>query len=483
MEVQHGVDYSERKSWSLVDKRTHHRYHATEIGTLETNGSDGIIKRPTTFLLTFANREYLNTWGSWLRVKTKFLNASSHTVSTKTTVKDVAWYSLIQCITLVARDGKEIERIDNFHRYAHKMLPSILGKEYLTCFGSFTDKAANINTYVGGEEEDIALIPLPCLTGLFRVPQLLPPHMLDGLIIRIDWTNINDFYTVFTTSAATPIDNATNFSTRFNSVFTIEEATLLLDTITLSKVISDAVDTQYATSGLIISYKSTLSIAPKHHPFNTNGENIVYAIKDSFSRACNLLITGNWEHNEDYIVVPGVPLVYYDPRQFYSTYSNQTSSNNLKYYAHYNGVSYPNHPIEAKSEGLLYWFLAFNKERLFNDNMDTSLSTSWKAGTMGDTIMINLQRCFANAHSTVTDSNYGFSGLRVDGERPLNIFMQKTADSGADIPQPPSGLTTWADGIDASLQTHVKWTKVYYLFMDHMRNLRISHNSGFSIER
>lgn len=169
--------------------------------------------------------------------------------------------NFIRRFTITDRAGNEIERILHVNRLVNHLIVNQYSANYLNTFGRLwglrnleDDNPINLAAFVGS-----AVIPMRLFSGLFDYSQLLPPQLMSGLRIEIEWEDPN--VALFTNNLPAQL------------TYTISNIRILAGCHQLSDSVARTLNERSATNGLDVNFR-TWYATPIELPANTATVNV-----------------------------------------------------------------------------------------------------------------------------------------------------------------------------------------------------------------
>lgn len=449
MEKKHnGVNYGEVVDASLVKERSFKRHHFLQKGRITTNAKTGEMLSPSIVQLDMGV-EFIDTWNSYLS-----FNVRATSLSYEGAKLSSSWLNLIRTVTLTDRNGLEIERLERANLLNNVMLRATFGDDYLRTVGSSLRDfvltrdvgiiAAGATTDIGETTENgpskfrRVLVPLSFLLGIFRSANLLPPYLIDGATLRIDWENASEVLDQ-TLNSSDDVANTIrpfeplaptagqnlggDFTHLDHATYTIQDLEIVTDNYLLDHSLESVLRKEYQSRGLPIK------ILAYAHVVQTGGipltkNQMTIPIKHSFSRATKLV-------SQTRIVPPSVLTAAIagftlPGKLVYPTFSGQKWIDDTSYYMDMNGVQTPHFPVSEQAVSYWHWLMSFGKNRMYNDSAST-LQEDHMKNDAGTTFCVNFNRnmySFELSSSALhAESTRVVSGVRIDGTSPATLHI------------------------------------------------------------
>ena len=170
----------------------------------------------------------------------------------------VAWFgrtgsilNVIKSITISSRSGDELSRIQDFNLLAYHQNPLRYDKGWVDSvggtigYGQYLQAAAGNGNFTGVQRFSI---PLYLLSDLFGYGRLMPPMVLSGMRIEIEWATPGEAF--LTAVASTRLDLAGDFVTDY----TIDNPLISMRSVQLTDATQRSLNELSATNGLELVY-------------------------------------------------------------------------------------------------------------------------------------------------------------------------------------------------------------------------------------
>lgn len=492
-QIHNGVAYKQEPDYCLIRERDQKRSHPIDKAPMESKM--GVMPRPTVFTLV-CGQEYIDPWNSHLEFDVTGSTGSAKGMELKGGVID-----LIQNVVLMDKFGKELERCDNMHRLNHTLLRAMYGDAWVNHAGGtrsldHTETNWGKAVWPGGIRTVVAptkaFIPLPCLLGLFRTSQLLPPQLMDGLQIWIYWSNTFEVFTDLLDPAVQMLWNTPNDAASSKNVFepdpyprhNISNVVLTTDVYKLEHKLSMIVEEEYLKVGLPLKFHSW------GHDSTHDTEqgldrvsNVHIPIEKSYSKASKVLTvcrnkpdynkdTPTAQENYNLLLRPYLEL-------YYSDHENQPFVEPTRDYLHKNGRSFPMYPTNSLNKVIYYAKQAFGKNNFYIDPFSSLLVSEWNTGKAATNWIRTLSRNL-NVMPNITtglpgESNKTLAGVRVDGTNPIDQIFEFPELRSTDLDQ--SNVPT-EDAIIVDLENPRFFFRRFDTFVEHMRYVLLTPNGN-----
>lgn len=440
------VSYDRSVDTSLVKERSVKRHHFLHHNDITTNTATGEMDTPSIVRFTMGV-EFMDPWNSYLGLEVKGTG-----VSYEGSYVSGDWLSLIRAITLTDRHGLEIERLERANLLNNVMLRAMFGDTYMQTIGITLGRDAvqttNVGLVGGGTTTDIGisefrkvLIPLPFLLGLFRSSNLLPPYLMDGCELRIDWESaatvlVQKLNTLDEPNkTVVPFDGpgaivGQNLASTSLPAYTLRGLEIVTDNYLLDHQLEQLLRSEYHTLGLPLKFLSyTLAIATAGIPAAET--NLSLPIKQSFSRAVKLVTR---THTLPPTTLNAADTHVIKGQIIYPTFDGQSWAQGTVYRMDLNGVQVPHFPVNDQAVAYWHWLMAFNKSRLYNDSGSTRQELGLK-DAFGTTFCVSFNRNTyqQNQNALYAESARVVSGVRIDGTSPATLHVHLGAVTPSSI--------------------------------------------------
>lgn len=480
------VNYQQKVDLSMVKERNLIRHHSTNKKELASNVVTGELPSYSTFKMSLAIAEFVDGWTSFLKFKvtSKSVCHQGHYIQ--------SFFNLINQVTILDRHGVEISREQDVNLLNSLIIRSMFGSDYIETTGhsmldyntnpSNFERSAGAYTYTNitdpanpgsttpsflniptnviithnvVEDDKIyeVLIPLSLLSPLFRIDSLLPPQLLNGCIIRIDWENAQKVFTqnldpeldaiqgeeVFTngisgeegySTFATPQANLKNEAVKIPT-YSLSDIDMFIDTYTFNISLSLEIQNEYNEGGIILKLLSYTKVLDDTAEDPRVEYKAVHPIMQSFTKATKIIISSKIEPQAHELELDGI---LYPTRPLYPLFRGQKNQD-LSYYMRFNNQQYPNYSIDSQEPSYFNWLQVFGKNRLYSDVRDLFPKIYFEE--QGASFLLDLNRSPLNFQSgsiaNATSSNFIISGQRVDGTNPCTLHIDFPAYSDQSI--------------------------------------------------
>jgi hypothetical protein len=453
----------------------------------------------TVFVIRAGQNDFIDTWASTLSFKIQV------TSPCLTGVYMHAFHDLIRNIRIESATGTEIERIDNVNMlnsfiadsvfgYANrsdKMFSSRVGETNSdvpqTTAGPFntvdvkpyesTERSHLTNSilpagYTVSEAHDV-VIPLSFLSGLFRMDSLMPPQLLEGMKIIIDWEEASNVFThnslpvqpVFTDyfSPGTPLLNVNigkadaDFSkdNLIDPGYRLTDVEIHLDTHTVINSASVAIMKQFhSKAGLSMSFRTYTNFHNAKAVYVDDTKlTHHYEVNRAFGQASKFL--GTTRH------------VFRDTRykSFLPLFHLQPRDEEFKYLVEHNGKHYPRQAIAGSVGQFWDWQKSFAAYKMLSNPNRASYSDFSKHN--GNGFIYDMNRTPPRFSSSNPDWEFSAdnsgSTQSIDGNNRLSVM------TNAPIPPPD-----YLQGLVPSDINATPTVAVFWSWIEHFSHLNIS---------
>lgn len=425
--ISNAIDYGTHVDDSIIRTRNQKTYPAQRGAPMLVQD---VNYRPTIIQLT-VGVEYIDPWNSWLE-----FGLAGYSRSYQGNTLPSSFLNFIKRITLTDRSGVELDRVENLNILYNTHLRSKFGDTYMdsTGFSLYDYKDASsvrlgkLDPATGQDDPAYSptnrvMIPLAFLSGLFRTPNLLPPFLMEGLTMRIDWEKpvialvqkLVSTHDVVTPFASNDEVNRVNLEDNQLPTYVVSYPFIVADGHILAPEAHETLHKQYVEVGLPLKFQNVTKITELSDLSYWEDHQINIPIKQSFSRATKL-IAHSHVVPKDFGFVPS--------QSIYPVFKQQTWVEGTGYVININGVKYPHQ--ETKSQDHAYWYhlMAYGKNRLYSDEASALQRTQFKsdvAPTLSHdlTRAVYSQKEYPNANQKL--SLRSTSGIRVDGVNPVTL--------------------------------------------------------------
>ena len=495
-QIHNGVSYKQDPDYCLIRERDQKRTHPIDKEPMES--TMGMMPRPTVLTLV-CGQEYIDPWNSHLEFD---LSGSSGSGGGMTL--DGGVIDLIQNVVLMDKFGKEVERCDNMHRLNHVLLRAMYGDAWVdhsggvrgvdfplpaTTFGS-ANSTTGIRSLGTGYR---VFIPLPCLLGLFRTSQLLPPQLMDGLQIWIYWSHAFEVFTDRLNSTA-PMLWLQGDGFDHNNIYTldpyprykIQNIVLTTDTYKLEHKLNMIVEEEYLKVGLPLKFQSWGhdSTVDSEQGLNRVSQMHIPVTK-SYSKATKMFTSCRTQTGYD-ANIPSTNITQaYDDllrphlRLYYSDHGLHPFIEPTRDYLHKNGRTFPLYPTTSLNKVIYYGKQVFGKNKFYIDPFSSLLVNNWRAGIAATNWFRTLAR-HPNVMPNITtglpgESNKSLSGVRVDGTNPIDQIFEFPVYTDLNVAQPnfPEEIVV-VNGL-SDVET---FTRRFDTWVEHIRYVLLTPNGN-----
>lgn len=477
------VDYDIPTNLSVVNERTFKTVPPIDQRPFGSDHKTGKVYAETNFRLTIGNYEFVDMWTSWLTFDVS-PEANCYQSQYLSSLSD-----FISDITIMDRNNVELERITNLHLLNSMIVVEKYGRAYTDSVGHSLGYGSYYKTAYPGDEDltvvpatagppeqaaDIPYrniypgtlrdvwwtdrntanpdderpaetyrvsIPMALLAGLFSTDKLLPPHLMSGMIINLRWADAQDVLYPNITSgadgyhsatAAAPPAGATSTQNFYPGIspnptlwpvprYAIKNLAMVLDCFTLDRAIVDQMTEAFnGAVGIPIAFQTYTQVT--NEIISIRQTNVTLPISQSFSNATKVI--GTIRMRCSGVATTADPLNFVNSTAMIPWLYGQPPVD-FRYQLRYNGISYPDKPVENVDMAYNLWLAAFGKTRLYDSVIGIS-SNDFKT-KIGSTFVVDLSRAgynFRISGSAVnTQANFMRSGQRMDGTNPATIWL------------------------------------------------------------
>lgn len=442
------VNYDISVDSSMVKDRAFRRHHFFNKDPFTS--VDGRCASSNTEL--DVGNEWVDPWNSFLRFRVALNNADSYAIKIVDDLPTVfltpdlvdGGISLIESIVLTTADGCEISRCDQLAKISKFILPLLFGDSYLNGIG----KSAVLERTPG-----LVQIPLPLLAPIFRTDKLLPPYLMSGLKVRIEWADSSAIFANTTTVFETlPAEDKTLVANFPKPVYTISELEFNFEHVLLHNDLSSAIHARYLSDQGIYMKTVNHTLSRSVSRAKTETGNVLVPVPQSFSRLVRLYAS------VETIKSPLVTIMSHP--------STDTHMPGIKYQCDYNGTLIPHDAVDDSARTYFHIAAAHNMSKLLHSGSLDEFNARFESGNF---LMVDLQRRVAsvNVPQIMVDARVEpmSSGRRVDGTAPLALRLSipsNQIDSAADN----AGIKDQVGGV------------MIYLWSEYESYIRLSPNGN-----
>lgn len=468
------VDYDIPTNLSVVKERTFKQFPPVDQRPIPSNPITGEPSVETNFRLAIGNYEFVDMWSSWLEYDVQ-PRANCYQSQYMFSLAD-----FVKTITIMDRNNVEIERITDINLLNSMIATEKFGRNYIdnVCHSTKNGQFYNTNYAPGvelfsavppdniypGTLQDVkwegrdnytiitttpppiiasgsvpktyrVAIPMALLAGLFSTDKLLPPHLLSGMIINIQWARAQDIlYPNVNFGAGLRYEPEASGEAwqnyyDFNGIptpvpiYTISNVGILLDCFTIHQSIVDQITEAFnGIVGIPIAFQSYTQVIQSR--LDLAKQTLSIPIYQSFSNASKIVGTtrircGGLIGPSDQVFPTEIDCTATIPYLMGQPYVEQA------YQLRFNGISYPDKPVTNQTTAYNLWMAAFGKVRLYDSVAGVSYNEF--VGNMGSTFVLDLSRAgynFSLSGGPVnTQANFIRSGQRIDGTNPATLQL------------------------------------------------------------
>lgn len=442
------VNYGEVVDASLIKERSFKRHHFLHKTALTTSPQTGEMVSPSTVRLSLG-AEFFDPWNSYL----SFV-VSATSLSYEGSRLSSSWLNIIRAVTLTDRNGLELERVERVNLLNNVILRAMFGDAYLSTVGATlrdgveTSDLGKIGAGTisddGSSPHRRVMVPLSFLLGLFRTANLLPPYLMDGAEIRIDWENAPSVLvqrldtttspdkTVVPWSPIGPVTGRNLLAGITYPTYTLHDLEIVTDNYLLDPNLENVLRQEYNGLGLPIKFLTYTQVL-QSSGIPLQRTQMVLPIKQSFSRAIKLVAQTR--------IVPPATINAADGykvfgKLVYPVFSGQKWIEGTSYYMDMNGTTNPHVPVSEQSVSYWHWLMSFGKNRLYNDSSSPVQEDQMKT-QVGTSFCVNFNRNMysfeLSSSALYAESTRVVSGVRIDGTNPATLHVLHDTVLGQDI--------------------------------------------------
>lgn len=462
-----GVDYQHHKDYCLVRERDQKKHYPYKKETLLIRDDKNMNE---SMILLVVNNEFVDPWNSYLDFQ-----FAGRSISTEGMSLDGGFISLIKRVIVQDRHGKEIDRCENLHMLNQILLRALFTDNFVTRSKLKIDETIGTEFFEKllvdpGEAEDLigvpgdytptfikAHIPLPFLLGVFRTSQLLPPHLLDGCKLWIQWNTVDEAFTQHLSNAKPyiyvagtdetkdgniPVPQTTPVTTLINEYlpfYEIKNIELVTDSILLGHEIKQAIDNEYGTGFPLKIISWELDSSTTTNTPCADAASFSIPIVKPYSKATRAIALHRNIHTNQTELEEDVKWWTYGGTMLTSLVFSQRWKDGSIDYLHKNGRTFPLQPTDDVTHSYYYWMQAFNKNKCYLDTFSDLLRDTWFSGlNLGPSFCKMLARNCTFDKNLPGESKSSLSGVRVDGTSPVDWFFKMPELDSFDVGPPAS---------------------------------------------